>query len=182
MHPLWIVPVIAFASPDPGQGHWLLSTHAGRSQVMLGSTERRNVWANAISYSRPDPKMKAGTRPGNLDLFLYYEASEPTSATDTGSPATEGWGFIATASWVDMWTPHVGSYFRVGWGIQVANRPSPDLDSRVNSSPTMGFGLRIDYGTPVYIGFDYLHLSNAGLVGRNAGQNQLVFSLAVQIK
>jgi CubicO group peptidase (beta-lactamase class C family) len=163
-------------------GKWFLSMHTGRSVVWIGGEDEREAFAMGIGYSRPDPKMKAGTRPGNLDLYVYFERSWSTPQDDVPHVASDAIGLIAAASWEDMWTKEVGTYFRVGWGLQVQNRTSNDLESLVNSSPTLGFGLIFRSGGELRIGVDYLHLSNGGTVGRNLGQNQLMVSLAFRIR
>ncbi|MFN3684903.1 MAG: acyloxyacyl hydrolase [Fimbriimonadaceae bacterium] len=164
------------------EGKWFLSAHTGRSQLTLGSEDKREAIAFGLGYSRPDPKMKAGTRPGNLDLFLYYEKSWSTARESIPNVATDAVGILALASYEDMWTKEVGTYLRVGWGLQLQNKPSNDLDSELNSSPVLGFGMIFRFRTEIRVGVDYLHLSNGGTVGRNLGQNQLMVSLTVRIR
>ena len=48
------------------------------------------------------------------------------------------------------------------------------MDSKINSTPMIGFG--VSWNTSegeASIGLRLLHISNAGLVGKNQGQNQL---------
>lgn len=163
-------------------GKWFLTMHTGRSVVWIGGEDEREAFVIGIGYSRPDPRMKAGTRPGNLDLHLYFERSWSTPQPEFPRVTSDAVGLIATASWEDMWTKAFGTYFRVGWGLQVQNRTSNDLESYVNSSPTMGFGFILRSGGELRFGVDYLHLSNGGTVGRNLGQNQLMVSLAFRVK
>ncbi len=164
------------------EGKWFLSAHTGRSQLTLGSEDKREAFAFGVGYSRPDPKMRAGTRPGNLDLYLYYEKSWSTARESIPNVATDAVGVLALASYEDMWTKEVGTYLRVGWGLQLQNKPSNDLDSVLNSSPVLGFGMIFRCGTEFRIGVDYLHLSNGGTAGRNLGQNQLMVSLTVRVQ
>ncbi|MCX7799451.1 MAG: acyloxyacyl hydrolase [Fimbriimonadales bacterium] len=177
-----LLAALACSSASADEGKWFLSFHTGRSVVWIGGEDEREAFAMGIGYSRPDPRMKAGTRPGNLDLYLYFERSWSTPQDDVPHVASDAVGFLAAASWEDMWTKEFGTYLRLGWGIQVQNRTSNDLDSVLNSSPVLGFGMIFRCGSEFRIGVDYLHLSNGGTAGRNLGQNQLMVSLTVRVQ
>ena len=101
---------------------------------------------------------------------------------EPGSPDTKAFGILAMSRWHGRRDARgQGFFLDLGWGLQIADRRSLDLDSRLNSTPVVGFGTTLPLGAQeLMIGLRYLHVSNAGLVGRNQGSNQFFLTAGVR--
>lgn len=72
-------------------------------------------------------------------------------------------------------------FVELGWGLNLATRRTFDLDSTLNSSPIGGVGYEFPYyGKSAVVAIRLNHISNAGLVGANQGQNQLQFLMGIR--
>lgn len=146
----------------------------GQSMTILGSEDRRTGFGVSLGYGRPEPRFHVRGVQSQLVYEGYYEHSSSRGASGFGPNQAESFGVLAYGLW--RWPPRkgLGVYATLGWGLQYSNRTSVDLDSKINSTPMAGLGVSWDTGKGEgSIGVRFVHISNAGLVGRNQGQNQL---------
>ena len=66
-------------------------------------------------------------------------------------------------------------FWEAGWGFNYSSRPTHDIESSFNSTPTVGVGAILGSGSrPTYLTLRLMHMSNAGLSrAHNKGQNML---------
>jgi len=163
------------------QPRWYAAGHVGQSFRILGSEDIRKGWCVGAVYAKPEPRFSNSWESGDLAFALYFTDTESTKHPVKGD-RSQGFGFIAMMHVHRMWTESWGYYYSVGWGLQYADTTSIDLDSQLNSSPVFGAGIVCFWGKQeLRFGFDFLHLSNAGLQGSNQGQNQLYFSVGLRL-
>jgi hypothetical protein len=72
-------------------------------------------------------------------------------------------------------------FVELGWGLNLASNPTFDLDATLNSSPILGVGYEFPYqGKRAVVALRLNHISNAGFVGANQGQNQLQLMMGIR--
>jgi len=153
---------------------YYLNVFGGQSMTILGSEDRRTGFGIGFGYGRPEPRFNVSGVRSQLVFEAYYDHTGSRGASGQGPNEAESFGILAYGHW--RWPKKRGGglYATLGWGLQYTNRTSVDLDSQINSTPMVGFGVAWDTGQgEASIGLRLLHISNAGLVGRNQGQNQL---------
>lgn len=160
---------------------WYMAGHVGQSFRILGSEDIRQGWCIGAIYAKPEPRFSNSWESGDIAYALYYTDTESTRNGIKGE-RSKGLGLVAMMHVHRMLTESWGYYYSLGWGLQYVDTTSIDLDSQLNSSPVFGVGVICFWGKQeLRIGFDFLHLSNAGLQGSNQGQNQLYFSVGMRL-
>ena len=115
---------------------------------------------------------------------VYYEHS--SSGGRKGNPSIpsstyEALGYLFGARYNWQWPHDLRLYFDIGWGAQFESNRTRDLTSRVNSTPFCDLGTWVRVGQQDFsISLRYLHISNAGFVKPNLGQNQLFLQLGTR--
>ena len=146
----------------------------GQSMTILGSEDKRTAFGIGVAYGRPEPRFHIDGTGAQLVYEVYYDHSSSRGASGQPANETDSFGALAYARYRWPMREGFGFYATAGWGLQYSDRPTVDLDSRLNSTPMVGFGIAWDTGEGEgSIGLRFLHISNAGIVGRNQGQNQL---------
>ena len=146
----------------------------GHSQRILGSEENRNNEFWSVGFGKPEPRFRYKSFNAQLLVEAYYERSEVGRVRRSLPNATDAFGVLAIARYRFAKRGRVGGYFDIGWGAQYVDMRTRDLESRLNSTPMFGAGIGVDlpHGE-LLLGGRFLHLSKAGLIGDNQGQNQL---------
>jgi hypothetical protein len=183
-----LVPILAAccaaalrAHAETGEQTRYITGFYGRSQLILGSEDPRHSGGIAYGIGWPNRRLRFRSIPARLVLEGYYEHSESPGASGLGPDRSDAFGALAYAHYQWPKRGGVGVYANIGWGLQWADHRTVDLDSQLNSTPVFGLGLAIDtHPGQMMVGFRLLHLSNAGLLGDNQGQNQLFFTLGFQ--
>jgi len=170
-------------TPATQTPYWGMHIAGGRSLLILGTSDARNNFQVGLQYVKPEKHLRIGRHRGEWFQDLYYEHS--------GSKAGTGY-FGAFPSQYDAvgylfgarYTWGIGRYQLYGdfgLGLSYDTQRTEDLPSRLNSTPFLDFGVIIPNGAhPLSIGLRLLHVSNAGLVAHNAGQNQLFLDFGVR--
>lgn len=172
---------IAFADdPDSlsSPSHYITG-FAGRSIQIFGSEDGRFGGGLSYAYGQPEPRFSTGQIKAQLVYEGYIDHTESNGGSGFSRNATFGFGGLSYGRWrwpMDQYGN--GVYFDLGLGLQLATQPTLDLESVLNSTPVMDFGGVFRDGHNEYlIGFRFLHISNAGTVRPNYGQNELFFTL-----
>jgi hypothetical protein len=153
---------------------YYINFFGGQSLLIIGSEDRRVGIGIGLGYGRPEPRFTFQKVPAQLVYEVYYDHTSSRGASGQGPNQVESVGALAYARY--MWAKKrgMGFYATVGWGLQYSNQTTVDLGSKINSTPTVGFGVTWDTGEGEgSIGIRLLHISNGGLVPPNQGQNQL---------
>jgi hypothetical protein len=161
------------ASASDGASRYL-TVFGGRSQLYLGSEDPRRTGGIGLAFGRLEPRLRFRATPGELFVEGYYAHSGTPGASGSGPNETEALGALAYARYRLENGRGWHAYGDLGWGLQYATQTTVDLDSRFNSTPILGIGVAFDtFEGEMSVGLRMLHISNAGLSGRNQGQNQL---------
>jgi len=144
----------------------------GRSSLILGSMDKRTVFGVGVQSMRPERALRIRGNQAKLVRELYAYRSEsnwfwapPGHAYHVGALVSGRYEFGQGAT---------RFFAEGGWGLQYSNRGSHDIESRWNSTPTVGIGAIFD--SNLYLTLRLMHVSNGGLSnGRNKGQNWLMF-------
>lgn len=151
-----------------------LNIFGGQSMTILGSEDRRTGFGLGIGFGRPEPQFRIRGIRSQLVCEAYYDHTSSRGASGFGPNQADSFGLLAYGLWRWPKKRGLGLYATAGWGLQYTNRTSVDLDSKINSTPMLGLGVSWDTGGGEgSIGLRFVHISNAGFVGRNQGQNQL---------
>lgn len=170
---------LASAQEAP-RGKWFIEAFAGKSLVpFLGSEDPRSARGFGIGHIRHTPGwLHHGKSPSDLWTQVYYHRSTSPGFRGRKPNSADAVGLLTT---VRYWAPvskGVQAYLEIGGGLHYTDLRTEDVPSRLSTTPVIGLGLsfRTSDGE-VLLGARLLHISNAGFVGTNQGQNQLMFVL-----
>jgi hypothetical protein len=160
---------------------WYVGGFGGYSLLILGSEERRRGGGISVAYSREEPRLRFGNQPGEvvLEAYGYETSSKGFGKNDPDSTATLG--ALAMVRYRYPWVPSVSSYVDLGVGLQYASRRTHDLPSRLSSTPVIDFGLIFEGRRETLVGLRLLHVSNAGTIQPNRGQNMFFLTVSVRL-
>ncbi len=113
----------------------------GQSMTILGSEDRRTTFGIGLAYGRPEPRFHVDGVASQLVYEVYYDRNSSRGAS--GQPPNEADTFGALAYARFRWPTRqgFGFYATAGWGLQYTDETSVDLDSKINSTPMLGFGI-----------------------------------------
>lgn len=154
----------------------------GRSLAILGSEELRYGYTLGLQYEVPKTKLRILGHNAKLVLEGYYgnnsrgvlDLEPPSRLINAGILA-----FYRFRKYLDGQTDYI---IDIGWGLAYGSQRTRDLDSRLNSTPSVS--LWISHGPrdrEVMYGLRFMHISNAGTVGHNQGQNQVYFAFGFRL-
>lgn len=157
-----------------------LYTFGGRSVLILGSEDMRQVLGIGYSSEHDWSRLRFRRSPGMLVSELYADYSKSMQHHHRSLESYSVGGLL-----MGRW-PLFGSqshfFGEFGWGLQLANRKTRDLDTTLNSTPVFGLGLKGSVaGRECYGELRYLHISNANADTPNNGQNQILFVLGFKM-
>jgi hypothetical protein len=177
-------PCVVFADDqDPliTPSHYLMGFF-GQSATILGSEDGRFGGGVSYAFGQPEKRFYMKGIPAQLVYEGYIDHTQSDGGGGIPANSTMAVGALSYARWrwpIDR--DGNGVYADLGWGLQFADRTTLDLDSRLNSTPVLDFGGTYKEGNHEYlIGIRYLHISNAGTVRPNYGQNEFFFTLGVR--
>jgi hypothetical protein len=160
---------------------WYGGTYGGRSVIILGSEDLRAGGGFFVAYSRNERQLRFEDRPGEFVIEGYFGQTRSNGVKDRPPNLTTELGLVGLARYRYPWTGSLSTFIDVGWGLQYTSQRTNDLNSRLNSSPIIGYGVSIPtHGTELTISLRLLHLSNAGMAPPNKGQNQLLLSVGMR--
>lgn len=167
--------IAAFASFSRADDDWRVVLFTGKSLTVLGSEDPRNARGFGVELETgPESRLRWGSRPGSLVLSAYWSYSHSQGIRNDAANSYQAYGVLAAGRY--RWRAgQVRLFGDVGLGIQMLSHQSRDLDSKINTTPVLDLGLEFDCGL---LGVRLLHVSNAGVVGGNEGQNQLFLFVA----
>ena len=156
-------------------GRWLIGGFLGESIPILGSDETRRGFGICVEYERPEPKFVFPKGVGDLVWEGYIESTYGGPDGGNRRDRLNALGILAMARWRWHQSQRSLAFFTdLGWGFVIGNRTTVDLDSQVNSTPLLDFGIALGPRQREWlVGLRFLHMSDAGLKGRNQGQNQV---------
>ena len=128
-------------------------------------------------YSVASPLSSSARKIVGLESALDWDGGAHTGsrgASGEGPNQVESLGFLVYARYAASVSKKLGYYVNVGLGLQYSNQQTVDLSSKINSTPMLGVGLTWDTSNgEASLGLGLLHISNAGTVPPNQGQNQV---------
>lgn len=158
--------------PD-GQPRWSLHAGFARSVLILGSQDSRSGNYLGIQVSVPMPSRHLKKGDTSLVLEAYHLFTKGGGLYEFGNDRSFAYGLLAMSRWKTGFSANGSTFFELGWGLQAQDTISHDMGSRINSTPTLGIGWMGKGGkTNFQLTARFMHISNAGLIPRNLGQNQ----------
>ncbi len=173
---------IATAVAASAKSERYLNVLGERSLIVLGSQDRRYGFGVSYQTLRPEKRLSIGKNEGKLMIEGYllrtytdYKPWVPGDANfDTGVLVSGRYEF-------PLRDKSTKGFWEAGWGLHLSDEGTYDLDSVINSSPTVGVGIKWLEKRPITLTARLMHISNAGSVGRNKGQNQLWIMLGFSL-
>ncbi|OJU62729.1 MAG: hypothetical protein BGO01_09985 [Armatimonadetes bacterium 55-13] len=159
---------------DTRRPHYYFNIFGGQSALILGSEDRRVGIGVGLGWGRPEPRFTFKKVKAELVYSVYYDHTGSRGASGEGPNQVESLGFLVYARYAASVSKKLGYYVNVGLGLQYSNQQTVDLSSKINSTPMLGVGLTWDTSNgEASLGLGLLHISNAGTVPPNQGQNQV---------
>ncbi len=164
---------------------WYVNLFGGQGALILGSQDPRYGYGIAVGYGRPDGHLRFKSIPAQLVFEGYWDTTGSRGVGGGTSNRTEAFGALAIMRY--KWPRDKqmnGFYADIGWGMQYANKPTVDLDTKLNSTPVLGVGgfFRYNEHHELMLGARLLHISNGGTKKPNHGQNQLLIVVGTRFK
>lgn len=159
--------------------YWLLWGYPTRSWLILGTAELRNGWGVSLQRVMPSRHLSYGPNQAKVVFEAYYLNTEGLNRGP--KIQTHSIGGIVLARYEYGPPTETRPYWEAGWGLQWANRKSPDLDTRLNSTPVAGAGIVFRGRAMCHLGVRFIHMSNAGTNKPNNGQNQLQLMIGCRL-
>jgi len=149
---------------------------------LLGSSDIRFGGGVSYGFGRREPRFKWGPFRGQFLLNAYADHTWPLVEKGDNPPNYSA-GFLAGARWIAANnTANFAPYLDFGWGFQLADRTTLDLPSELNSTPWAGTGIIFPVGKyEALFGFRFVHISNAGFVRPNRGQDELFLTSEIRL-
>jgi len=176
--------VLADDVESPTAPSHYISGFLGKSMIMLGSEDVRFGGGLSYAFGRPEKRFQLGQIPAQLVYEGYVDATHSNGANGCSPNSTIAVGGLAYARWRWPLDRHGNSmFFDLGWGLQLADEPTVDLSSDLNSTPVLDIGGIHRAGKLEYLaGLRVLHISNAGTDRPNYGQNELFLMFGVRYR
>lgn len=147
----------------------------------MGSQDERAGVFVGYQTARPEKRLRFHGRDLTLVFELNFSHTYGGGWRARHRDKTWNTGFLGLARYEKIGPSGRGFYYDFGWGVHFASESTWDLDSRVNSTPTVGAGMILpDREQAFQIGLRFYHISNAGFKGSNQGQNQLLLQFGVR--
>lgn len=181
---LIILSAFLLSSVSRAQHHrWYLSGFSGTSVIILGSQDLRTGNGLGVAYEiGPVSKLRWGRAHANLVIETYYDITKSPGVRNTPPNSTQAWGTLAMARYRYSNMDAPTGFLDVGWGFQYADRSTRDLSSKVNSTPVIDLGFEIGREHPgALVAARLLHISNAGTMPKNKGQNELFLLIQIPL-
>ena len=164
------------------QHHWYVSAFGGQSVIVFGSSDPRMAHGAGIGYNFGErARLRWGKKKrGELLGEIYYDYTKSNGVKAFPANSSSAYGLLALARYT--WRPKDApdSFLDIGWGVQFLSRSSHDLQSKINSTPCLDFGIILGKDHPrATVGARFMHISNAHTVGANEGQNQVYLLIQV---
>jgi lipid A 3-O-deacylase len=155
-----------------------VSNSDGRSDPLYGEQFPRGTWTlqadGAFIRARTNPRFEQFTG-GHVGVGYYFldrisvNADLPVYWVNQTGPSATAAGFDLLARWHFLERNHLSLFLDGGAGLLVADRDVPRGGTRFNFTPQIGIGATwlLDQHTYLFGGARLLHLSNAGINGRD---------------
>jgi len=156
------------------------SIWGGKGAKILGSGDVREGGGLSFDFARREPHFSFKSVPAQLVYEGYVDYTDSVGSIHPRE-STYATGGLAFARWWVRPLRFVSFYADLGWGFQVATQPTYDLPSDINSTPMLDLGTALPMGKSqqLLLGFRFLHISNAGFVTPNRGQDEFFFTAGI---
>lgn len=148
---------------------------AGNAELVMGSSERRNIEGLFWAYSEEFNRFRFRGYPATFHLEFGLDFSHgfgaDTSVGHYGPNDRVGFSLLPMLRWHGRPKNNTGLLVGLGFGLYFSD-PSADLNSAVSTMPTMDIGLYHSTGRDEWQMFlRWRHSSNGGTKKPNDGQN-----------
>lgn len=169
----WALAVVLLAPWASAQdGRWRVTLGATFGQETLGSEDTRRGGWYGVGYERPEKRLAWRGLTPTLEWHAYYMFTKGGGFEDIPVNKMRSTGLMAIARYPITRWQRGDLYVSAGWGLVYNSIRTRDLDSNVNSTPSLGLGWESD---GPFIEARWFHMSNAGFAGNNQGLNQVQF-------
>lgn len=157
---------------------WTFRIGPSFGQTTIGSedTRRGTVWS--LGYSRPEKRLTFRGTQADLLIEGYYFFNRGGGFEDIPVNTMHSYGAMATAQYRVKEVRGTTVHFDLSWGLVYNSITTRDLDSRLNSTPAIGIGVRrgrADFTVR------FFHMSNGGTSGNNQGSNNIQYLFSWRI-
>jgi len=153
---------------------WFFRIGPSFGQPIIGSEDTRRGTHYGVGFRKPEPRFTFRGLKGEMMVEAYYLFTKGGGFEDIPVNNMRSFGAMMTARYHTGWLKNNDAYFDLGFGAVYNSFTTRDLDSRFNTTPTVGIGIQVkDYDFTIR----WYHASNAGTTGNNQGTNQIQYLL-----
>ncbi len=177
LYPLFVLSALAQPAQEPLNEHYqALGLGVLWSLPVLGSQDERAGFVISYQATRPEKRLTLFNRSLKLSLETHLSYTYGGGWRLQPRDQSLSLGVLAMGRYENIGPSRRGFYVEAGWGLHYSSRRTWDLNTLLNSTPTFGVGVLFPYRVSSVgsIGLRLMHISNAGTVGSNQGQNQLI--------
>ncbi len=165
--------MICFIPAVANAQHSLLHLYSDQTLLILGSQDSRRGLGFAYQFVKPEKRFDFRQVRAEMVYEVYAHRSWGGRKGRVRN-TQNNFGIAGLARYEQGKPGKSRSFWEAGWGLQLVDRTSQDIDTRLNSTPMIGAGwIHSQGGNETYYSLRYFHISNAGTKGSNQGQNWL---------
>ena len=171
---------------EPDRAVRYINFFAGPSFRSFGSEDPRQTSGVNLQWEKVEPRLRWWRAPGRLLYEVYGTHSYSGGVEHETATTTIAFGGLVSMRYnLSPNSQAIVPFAELGLGLQYADKRSHDLPSKLNSTPSLGFGVHYRVlNQPWTASVRWFHISNAGTLGKakhlNRGQNQLLFSIGTE--
>lgn len=163
------------------ESYWMFEVGYNEGKALIGSENARpgSIWA--LSYVKPEPRLRYKSNPAQIVHSLYYLPTR--SGPLDGHPANTlyTYGYRVMARYWNEYIPGVNTFLDLGWGISWSSDVTQDLANQINSTPSVGIGTMFKSGGSEFIfTVRWFHMSNAATNNDNQGFNAIQYTIGIR--
>lgn len=172
---LWPVVLLCCSAPAFAQENrptWYFRTGPVFGQATLGSEDTRRGGYYAVGLARPEKRLTLRGLAGELQVEAYYMFTKGGGWENIPVNKMRSIGLMAIARYHTRWIRNADTFFDLGFGVVRNDITTRDLDSLVNTTPTLGIGAQFGKAD---LTLRWYHASNGGTDGNNQGLNGIQY-------
>lgn len=172
---------LATAQDIGSKSGWFITVAPNFGQDIIGSEDTRRGGWYGVGFYRPEKRLAIRGLKSQLHVEGYYMFTKGGGFENLPVDHMHSYGILATSRYWTKWIKGVNTYFDLGFGVAANNITTRDLESRINTTPTIGIGAGWQLKEcDILIGVRLFHMSNGGTVGDNQGSNNIQYTLTVR--
>lgn len=167
---LLTMPLVVKAQSENTQ--WFFRIGPSFGQPVIGSEDTRRGTHYGAGFIKPEPRFTFRGTKADMMVEGYYLFTKGGGFEDIPVNQMRSYGAMMTARYHTPWLRPNDIHLDLGFGVVYNSIKTRDLDSRLNTTPTVGIGIQVK---DIDFTIRWYHASNGGTSGNNQGTNQIQY-------